>query len=87
MDYLKWFGCLYEVAFRANATRAMIGCTIIGLTLGATLFFVCRTSYARIAEERAKLLPTATESIEVNGGGNGNANVGNNSGTVTVDNK
>jgi hypothetical protein len=51
------------------------------------LFFVCRTSYARIAEERAKLLPTATESIEVNGGGNGNANVGNNSGTVTVDNK
>jgi hypothetical protein len=87
LEYFKWTGYLYGSLFRGSAPLAAVGCAVIGLVFGAVLFVVSRTSYAKILDERSRpAAPSAGDVIKVESHGDGNANVGKNSGTVTVNN-
>ena len=58
----------------------------IGLMFGLALFFAGKVSAAKVAADRVKV-ETPAIFPAVSGQGNGNANTGQNNGTVTVNNK
>jgi hypothetical protein len=78
MEYLRWLGRFYGVAFAGNTLRAALGCAVIGLAFGGILFVVSRTSYLN-------LLEAAPPSVTVRGG-DGSANAGVNNGQIDVEN-
>jgi hypothetical protein len=79
MEYLKWLGRFYGLAFGGHTSRAIFGCAMIGLVFGAVLFIVSRTSYLSLQKE-SQPSPDVTVT-----GGNGSVNTGVNNGQIDVD--
>ena len=77
-------GKFYELVSGGHAHRAFFAFLAIGLAFGCLLFFAARTSYMVSQEDKTVTSPPSESTTIV--GGDGSANIGKNSGTVTVDN-
>jgi hypothetical protein len=84
LEAIKLLGRFYGLAFGEHTYRAFFVFTVIGLVLGCSLFFAARTSYLASQENKAITPSLSVKTTIV--GGDGSANIDQNSGTVNVNN-